>query len=105
MTILLTSNHYTVKLMAVDELFGWLASILTTLIFAPQLVKAFKTKMTNDISMLMLILAVLGNLSWLIHALLTNNWPLIVCAFLIIIMSIVLIAYKYNNEKSRVVSK
>lgn len=85
--------------MSLEQFFGWLASILTTLIFAPQLVKAFKTKLTNDISMLMLVLAVLGNASWFIHALLISNLPLMVCAALIIIMSIILILFKYHNEK------
>lgn len=85
--------------MALEEIFGWLAAIFTTLIFVPQLTKAFGTKMTRDISMLMLVLAVLGNASWLAHALLTGNVPLIVCASLIIIMSIILIIFKYTNEK------
>jgi len=85
--------------MLIEEFFGWVASILTTLIFIPQIVKAYKTRLTNDISMLMIVLAVLGNLAWLIHASLTDNMPLIVCASLIIIMSIVLIIFKLNNEK------
>jgi MtN3 and saliva related transmembrane protein len=85
--------------MATEQVFGWLASILTTLIFVPQLLKAFKTKMTKDLSMLMLVLAVLGNVCWLVHALLSENLPLIVCATLIIAMSMLLIVYKYNNEK------
>ncbi len=85
--------------MPLEELFGWIASILTTLIFLPQLHKAFTTKKTSDISMLMLLLAVLGNLAWFIHASLTHNTPLIVCASLIIIMSIILMIFKYRNEK------
>jgi len=85
--------------MLLEEIFGWIASIFTTLIFIPQIYKAFKTRMTNDISMLMIILAVLGNAAWLTHASLTGNLPLIVCASLIIIMSLVLIVFKYNNEK------
>jgi len=85
--------------MPTHEIFGWIASVLTTLIFLPQLQKAFSTRQTNDISMLMLILAVMGNTAWLLHASLTNNVPLIVCATLIIIMSFVLIAFKYTNEK------
>ena len=85
--------------MPIEELFGWIASILTTLIFLPQLHKAFTTRMTNDISMLMLLLAVLGNAAWLIHASLTRNTPLIVCATLIIIMSLVLMLFKHSNEK------
>jgi len=85
--------------MEAEQLFGWLASILTTLIFVPQLVKAFKTKMTNDLSMMMLVLAVMGNACWLVHALLSSNLPLIVCAMLIIVMSMVLIIFKYKNER------
>lgn len=86
--------------MPIEEIFGWIASILTTLIFIPQIHKAFKTRLTNDISMLMIVLAVLGNTAWLIHASLTENMPLIVCASLIIIMSIVLIIFKIKNERT-----
>lgn len=86
--------------MALEEIFGWFAAVFTTLIFAPQLIKAFGTKMTRDISMMMLILSVLGNASWLAHASLTSNIPLIVCASLIIVMSVVLIVFKYMNERS-----
>lgn len=86
--------------MGLEQASGWLASILTTLIFAPQLVKAFKTRMTNDISMLMLVLAVLGNASWFVHALMIGNMPLLVCASLIILMSLMLIVFKYNNERA-----
>ncbi len=85
--------------MLLEETFGWIASILTTLIFIPQIIKALKTRLTNDISMFMMILAVLGNAAWLIHASLTGNIPLIVCAILIIIMSLFLISFKYFNEK------
>ncbi|MCW8933486.1 MAG: SemiSWEET family transporter [Gammaproteobacteria bacterium] len=86
--------------MLTEELFGWIASILTTLIFIPQIYKAFKTRLTNDISMLMMVLAILGNIAWLIHASLTDNMPLIVCASLIIIMSFVLITFKVKNERT-----
>jgi len=85
--------------MTTAELFGWIASILTTLIFLPQLHKAFTTRMTNDISMLMLFLAFMGNAAWFIHASLTDNTPLVVCATLIMLMSVVLIIFKYRNER------
>ena len=85
--------------MSIEELFGWIASVLTTLIFIPQIVKALESRLTNDISMLMIILAILGNSAWLIHASLTSNMPLIVCASLIILMSVFLMGFKYYNEK------
>lgn len=81
------------------EVFGWLASIFTTIIFLPQLIKALKTKMTADISMGMLILSVIGNAFWFAHASLSNNMPLLVCASLIILISIILIVFKYLNER------
>ena len=87
--------------MPLEEIFGWLAAVFTTLIFVPQLIKAFNTKMTRDISMLMIVLAVLGNASWLAHAILTSNIPLMVCASLIIIMSFILIIFKYINDKNQ----
>jgi len=81
------------------ELFGWLASIFTTIIFIPQLIKAFTTRMTDDISMWMLILSVIGNGFWFAHASLTRNSPLLVCASLIILISVTLISFKYINER------
>jgi len=87
--------------MGVEEISGWLAAIFTTLIFVPQLYKAFTTQKTRDISMLMLLLAIMGNSAWFVQALLTSNTPLMVCAVLIIIMSIILIIFKYNNDKKQ----
>lgn len=85
--------------MDLAELFGWLASFFTTIIFLPQLFKAFSTKMTNDISMWMLILSLTGNGFWFAHAQFTHNLPLLACASLIIIISLILITYKTYNER------
>lgn len=85
--------------MNIAELFGWLASFFTTIIFLPQLIKAVKTKMTDDISMWMLILSLFGNSFWFAHASLIKNLPLLVCATLIILISTVLIVFKYTNER------
>ena len=86
--------------MALEDIYGWLAAVFTTLIFVPQIHKAYSTRLTRDISMLMLILALLGNTFWLAQSIMISNTPLIVCASLIIIMSIFLISFKYMNEKS-----
>lgn len=82
-----------------EEIAGWLAAIFTTLIFVPQLHKAYTTKKTQDLSMMMIVLAILGNSAWLVQALFTSNTPLMVCAMLIIFMSFVLMIFKYSNDK------
>ena len=87
--------------MSAEEISGWLAATFTTLIFVPQLHKAFTTKKTQDLSMLMIILAIMGNSAWFVQALLTSNTPLMVCAILIIIMSSILMLFKYYNDKQQ----
>ena len=86
--------------MALEDIAGWIAAALTTSIFIPQIIKAFSTGLTRDISMMMLILAVLGNAAWLVQSILMSNTPLTVCAILIIIMSFILITFKYRNERT-----
>jgi len=87
-----TSKESSVEL---EIMFGWSASFLCTLILVPQIIKALKTRHTNDVSMSMLVLSVGGNLCWVAHASMTENIPLLVGASLITLMSIVLIVSKY----------
>ena len=84
--------------MPLDVIFGWIASSLCTFILVPQIIKAFKTRHTDDVSMYMLVISVAGNAFWVAHASLTQNIPLIVGATLISIMSIVLILFKYRYD-------
>ncbi len=85
--------------MSTEVLFGWIASLLCTLILVPQIIKALQTRHTDDVSMFMLILSVAGNAFWVAHASLTQNTPLIVGAGLISIMSITLIVFKFLFDK------
>ena len=86
--------------MAIEVLFGWIASFLCTLILVPQIIKAFKTRHTDDVSMFMLIISVAGNAFWVAHASMTHNTPLIFGAGLISVMSIILIIFKYRYDKN-----
>jgi len=85
---------------AIEVLFGWIASFLCTLILVPQIIKAFKTRHTDDVSMFMLIISVAGNAFWVAHASMTHNTPLIFGAGLISVMSIILIIFKYRYDKN-----
>lgn len=84
--------------MSLEVMFGWAASMLCTMILIPQIIKALKTRHTDDVSMMMLLLSVSGNFFWAAHATLTDNLPLLVGASLISIMSIVLIIFKYKFD-------
>jgi MtN3 and saliva related transmembrane protein len=55
---------------------GFIAGILTTSSFLPQLIKVLKTKSTGDISLLMLLMVSIGFLLWLIYGFFINSMPL-----------------------------
>jgi MtN3 and saliva related transmembrane protein len=84
--------------METEVILGWIASSLCTLILVPQILKALKTRHTDDISMYMLILSVTGNAFWAAHAILTGNIPLFVGASLISMMSILLVIFKFKFD-------
>jgi len=85
--------------MGFTEFTGWAASIITSMIFIPQLFKALKSKQTQDISIWMLLLSLVANVLWLLNGSLTNNHPLMASGSFIILVSITLISFKYWNEK------
>jgi MtN3 and saliva related transmembrane protein len=60
------------------KLLGFAAATCTTLAYAPQFVKVWRTRSTEDISLGMFLVMVLGILLWLLYGLLSGDAPLIV---------------------------
>lgn len=77
---------------------GYLAGTLTTLAFAPQLLKALKTKSTKDISLLMLLCSTTGMTLWLYHGLLIKDMALILANSVSIALASTLLAYKLKKD-------
>lgn len=59
------------------DIAGYMAAALTTVGYAPQAIKAYKTRQTKDISLWMYILMLLGILLWLIYGAFHLDWPII----------------------------
>ena len=59
------------------ELIGYSAALCTTVAFAPQLIKAWRTRSTGDISLGMFLLLVTGILLWIVYGVLRQDGPLI----------------------------
>ena len=60
------------------KLLGFAAATCTTLAYAPQFVKVVRTRSTEDISLGMFLVMVLGIFLWLVYGLLSGDGPLIV---------------------------
>ncbi len=60
-----------------DELFGYLAALLTTSSFLPQAVKTIRTRNTSGISLAMYVIFTIGVALWLVYGIVLNSWPMI----------------------------
>jgi MtN3 and saliva related transmembrane protein len=56
---------------------GYMAAILTTTAFVPQAMRAWRTRSTSDISLLMFLMLTVGIFLWLVYGILTGDAPLI----------------------------
>ncbi|WMW25134.1 SemiSWEET transporter [Methanolobus sediminis] len=77
---------------------GYIAGTLTTIAFAPQLLKALKTKSTKDVSLLMLICSTSGMALWLVHGYLIHDNALVIANFISVSLAFSLLVYKMKNE-------
>ncbi|WP_414710009.1 SemiSWEET transporter [Pseudorhodoplanes sp.] len=66
------------EMMSLVMLIGLAAAVCTTLAYAPQVIKAWRTRQTKDISLGMFVLMVTGVVLWLVYGVLIGDVPLIV---------------------------
>lgn len=80
------------------ELLGFVAATLTTISFLPQALKAWKTKSTKDISLLMYTVMGVGVTCWLLYGLGLKSRPIIYANVitLILILSILFLKIKHK---------
>jgi MtN3 and saliva related transmembrane protein len=80
---------------------GFLAGLLTTASFLPQVVKTYQTKHAEDFNLLFLVFFLLGITLWLIYGIMIREWPIILANGLTMVLNIILLAMKlmYKSKK------
>ncbi len=73
---------------------GICAASLTTISFLPQVIKAWKTKQTSDLSLLMVVLLLLGVFLWLVYGLMLKQSPIILANSVTLVLAITLLGLK-----------
>lgn len=89
--------------MEINEFFGSIAGLLTTVSFFPQVYKTFKTKSAKDLSLFMFGLFTLGIIFWLVYGILINSRPVIISNSITLVSSALILFYKIremHKEKS-----
>jgi MtN3 and saliva related transmembrane protein len=71
----------------VIKLIGFAAATCTTVAYAPQAVKVWKTRSTGDISLGMFLVMVLGLALWLVYGLLSGDAPLVAANAITIVLA------------------
>ena len=87
--------------MALVDWIGAAAGLLTTIAFIPQVVKTWRTRSAEDISLFMFILFSTGVLCWLIYGVALKSWPMIVAnsVTLVLALSILYLKLRYMWEQ------
>ncbi|MBK7421953.1 MAG: SemiSWEET transporter [Propionivibrio sp.] len=62
---------------SITSTIGFVAAILTTVSFVPQVLKVWRTRSAKDISLGMYSLFTLGIAAWLVYGVLIDSWPVI----------------------------
>ena len=81
------------------DLFGFLAALLTTIAFLPQLYKTWETKSADDVSLIMLILFITGLIFWIIYGLKIQSIPILVANVVTFIFNFSILILKISYGK------
>lgn len=73
---------------------GYIAGVLTTASFIPQLLKAYKTKSTKDISVVMYTWFIIGIALWILYGIYKNSWPVILANAVTMVIALGILALK-----------
>lgn len=76
---------------------GITAAVLTTMSFLPQVIKAYRTKETKDISLGMYVMFSLGLMIWTVYGLLLHQVPIIAANGVTLILSFCIIYLKVKH--------
>ena len=82
------------------DIFGYLAAILTTAAFLPQLIKTLKTKKADDVSLTTLIMFIIGVLSWIIYGYTISSKPILVANLITLILNLLILISKIYFSKT-----
>jgi MtN3 and saliva related transmembrane protein len=76
------------------DLIGFFSGFCTTIAFLPQVIKAYKTRSTKDVSLLMFLVFTIGVAGWLIYGVLLMNFPIIIANIVTLFLAFLILVAK-----------
>ena len=81
------------------EFLGYIAAILTTAAFLPQLIKTLKTKKAEDVSLITLIMFICGVGFWIIYGYKISSAPILLANIITLILNLSILISKLYYSK------
>ena len=78
------------------DLVGYVAAMLTTAAFVPQVARVWQSKSTTDLSVQTLISFIAGVSMWLIYGLLVTSAPIIVANAVTLVLNLIILRFKFK---------
>lgn len=82
------------------ELIGFIAAILTTVAFIPQVYKVWQTKSVSGMSLTMYLIFFCGVLLWLVYGLIINSLPMIIGNTVTIVLTLIILYFLLRSKWS-----
>lgn len=82
-----------------ENTLGLIAGTLTSIASVPQVIKVFKTKNTDDLSALMLVILILGLSLWVWYGLKKEELPIIISNAFAVLLNVILLFCKLTFKK------
>ncbi|MFO0773788.1 MAG: SemiSWEET transporter [Nitrospiraceae bacterium] len=79
---------------------GYLAGTLTTIAFFPQLLKIWRSKSAEDVSLAMFVIFTSGVALWLGYGILIDAWPIIVANTVTLLLAFAILVLKLRYSRS-----
>lgn len=83
------------------EIVGMGAGLLSCVTFLPQVIKTYRTRSTDDVSLWMFILASLGTILWLVYGFMINSFSIIFTNFVVLGLSLIMLIFFYRFRPSK----
>jgi len=81
------------------DVYAYTATVLNMIMLIPQVVRAWRTKQTKDLSLYTPIIYIMASVLWTIYGFATKAIPVIVSNFVITPLNLVLVIIKLTNRK------
>ena len=80
-----------------ESILGYVAAVLTTFSFLPQVTRIHKTKDTSAISLSMYLMFSIGVLLWFIYGILIHAWPMVIANGITLILALTILWMKIKH--------